>query len=332
VPTPTLRRGLTAAAALAVLATACSAGGDDAATDTAELDRSTVSAPGTEDAVPEPVDEAPAHHDVEGGAAGGDDGDAAAGDDVTSVADRAARGREVARTAAITLELDDPEASVARITAVAEDLDGYVATADLRRDERTGDLGGTMTLRVPSPALVRALDDLEGLAEEAPERRIDEQDVTTEAVDLRARVRNLGAYEQELVALLGEVREDTSDPDLLLPVFERVQSVRSELDRLDAQLDALEDRVALSTITVTLRPTAGSTPVPTSAWAPLRTVEAALAATGRALAGVVDAVIWIVVTVLPVTVVVLGPPALLAWAWLRRRTRGASTADAPTTG
>lgn len=254
-----------------------------------------------------------------------------------SVEQRVAAGREIVRTAEITLEFDDPEAAVDEVTRVADEAGGFVATADLQRNERTGELGGTMTLRIPSSELTPALNALEAMAADTPIRRLDSADVTAEAVDLRAQVRNLTAYETELRAMLTEVREATSDPDRLLPLFDRVQSVRSDIDRLTAQLEALEDHVALSTVTVTLRPTAGSDPIAAApGWAPGRTFEAALTATTRIATGLADAAIWLVVTLLPAALVLLGPLVAIWWAWNRRRpelaTAAAGPSPAPTAG
>jgi hypothetical protein len=321
----------------AVFAVGCSGSDEDASGGT------TTSAVGDAPGSDEAGDDAAADRDVaaEQSAPSGDvegadgeaaDGEAAGSGPATVVADRAAAGREVVRRATITLELDDPEDGVQGVTEVAEAADGFVATADLRRDTETGELSGRMTVRVPSSDLVATLDALEELAEDAPVRTIDEEDVTGQAVDLRAQLRNLESYEEELRELLTDVREATSDPDDLLPVVERVQSVRSDIDRLTAQLGDLDERVALSTIEVTLRPTASAEPVVTATWTPARTFDAAAAATGRAFAAIADAAIWVAVAVLPVAVAVLGPPAVAGYAWTRRRRRVTSgtTGAAPT--
>jgi hypothetical protein len=312
------RQALALTAVVAVLATACGANddaGDLAATTSgaateADLDGAALDVEVAEDAA-----------DV-----AGDGPDARAEPDTTAVP--AALGRDRIRTAWITLELDDPEAAVDEVAAVAEARGGYLALADLLRDDASGELGGTVTLRVPSDELLPTLDALEALAESAPERRIEEEDVGAELTDLRARVVNLTAYEEELRTLLTDVRSATSDPDDLLPVVERLQSVRSDIDRLRAQRDALEERVALSTVTVTLRPTRDGGPIATAAWAPLRTLQEAWAATGRALAVVADAAIWIAVTALPVALVLAGPPLLL-WRAVRRRDRQPSPPTGP---
>jgi hypothetical protein len=303
--------------------TACS-GADDAATGTSG---DAAEAPATD-----PDRDGSGAVDLDTGGGGiGTDGDAdrdemgAAPDDDAAraptdppPAELAALGRERIRTAWITLEFDDPDGAVDRVASAAEEHGGFVALADLARDDRTGELGGTVTVRVPSDRLLPALEALEEIADDAPIRRIEEQDVGAQLTDLRARLANLIAYERELRALLTEIREATSDPDDLLPVVERLQSVRSDIDRLRAQRIGLEDRVALSTITVTLRPTPTEAPIVATSWTPLRTLEEALAATGGALASIADVAIWLVVTALPVLVVLAGPPVAVWW-WLRRR-------------
>lgn len=319
---PQTPRGAAAVLAAAALVLAACSGSDDGATSTGDGAVRTAAGEASVDA--------PAGRSTGGGfdrdvAVEAPDGEPPSG---VPVADQAAR--EVIRTAAITLELDDPEAAFDEIATVAEDEGGFVASADLRRDDGTGEIGGNVTVRVPSGALLATLGRLEALAVAVPERLIDAADVTGEAVDLRAQAANLTAYETELRALLGDIREATADPDQLLPVFDRTQSVRSDIDRITAQLDDLEDRVALSTITVTLRPAAGSEPIVTGSFTPGRTFDAAMAATGRALGTVADAAIWTLVTVVPVAVVLLGPPVAIAWTWRRLRRGATAGTDAST--
>jgi hypothetical protein len=263
-----------------------------------------------------------------------EDGEVAERDDsdgTQSSGSSAPRGLQVIRDAAITLQLEDTEGALGAVRSIAERGGGTVATADLRRDRPAGELGGIIVLRVPSDELLGMLEELEDLAVDAPVRRIDERDVTGEVVDLRARIINLTAYETELRELLTEVREGGSDPNRLLPVFERVNEIRSEIDRLTAQRDELADRVARSTITVTIEPAPGSEPVENPTWAPLTTLERAVATSLSALAALADVAIWLVVVILPVVAVFAVPAVLLARTWRRRRVAAAvPTGAAPT--
>lgn len=254
------------------------------------------------------------------------DGDSG-GVDVGTAAQQA---RDVIRRAELHLQYDDPTAGRARIEATIAAAGGYVATAELYRDLTSGSLDGYLVARVPAAQLDAVLDELEAGADLAPVRRVDEEDVTTLTVDLRAQIRNLTAYETELTELLTEVRQGTGEPDHLLRVFDRVQSVRSDIDRLTAQLDRIQDQVALSTITIQLGPTRSASPLAVrDSWAPGRTIEEAFDATVRALTRIADAAIWVVLTVLPVLAVILVLPALLLW-WLVRRRPGTGPGTTPT--
>jgi hypothetical protein len=241
------------------------------------------------------------------------------GQDVAAPAS-ATFGRRVIRTAELVLEVDDPAAVADEVVTIASDAGGFVATTDLTRDEE-GVVRGTIVLRVPSAALVPTVDALEALAASVPVNRIDEVDVTAESTDLAAQLTNLTAYEGELRQLLADVRETTTRPDDLLTVFERVRSVREEIDRIEARLALLDDQVALSTIAVTLRPAVRALPVSDPTWQPGGTAREALTALSRTMTGIADAAIWIVLAVVPVLLVIAIPLVVAGLGWRAHRRR-----------
>lgn len=316
-------RGSITALVVAMLLVACS--GDDAATtsDTggqAESDPSGAwsGADVTEEAMDDEAADAPSDADRAGPGSPG-----------ATAASQA--NRRVIRTAELTIEVEDTAATRAEILAVAERAGGFAATSDLQRD-REGVIRGTITLRVPSSSLNEVVDELEELGDAVPISRIDERDVTMESADLRARIDNLRAYEVELVALLADVREQTNRPEDLLTIFERVRSVREEIEVLEGRLAALDDQVAMSTVRVTLQPIEEQATIGGVGWAPGDTVREALAATGRALAAIADGVIWVGLTAVPVLLVVLLVPVALLLGvlrWLRHRRDDASTGGPP---
>ena len=299
-------RGIAALVPLALLTAACAA--EDADDERVAVEEA------TEDVAVDTPDEAAMDTD----AAGPDDAAAPippGGEDF--------RGRHVVRTAHLQLEVRDSAAAADEVTRIADDAGGYVATTDLQR-RADGVVSGRLTLRVPAELLDDVVDDLDGLAESVPERRIDETDVTGEVTDLEAELANLTAFEEQLRDLLADVRADDGGAEDLVTVFERINEVRSRIDRLEARRSVLADQVALATVHVTLRPTASAQPVTATEWNPAETFHGAVAATTRALAAVADGAIRFVVTVLPVAVVVLAPVGLLGWgvrAGVRRRRR-----------
>ena len=78
------------------------------------------------------------------------------------------------------------------------------------------------------------------------------QEVTAQVVDLHARIKNLRASEDALVAIM----DRAGRIDDVLSVQLRLEDVRGRIEQLDAQRDDLAGRAALATLTV-----AWSTPV-----------------------------------------------------------------------
>jgi hypothetical protein len=224
--------------------------------------------------------------------------------------------RQVIREAALTLESDDPDATFDAIGEIAENAGGFVADADLRRVD--GILQGTVTVRVPAERLDAVLAEIEAAGADVVSRQLGSQDVTAEYTDVAAQLRNLRAYETELLAFLSEARE-TGDPEQVLMVFDRIRGVRDEIERLQGRQQLLDDLVALATVRVSVGPTSALAASVAAdqrelePWSPGRQFDAAWDATVTAFRGLVNAAIWLVVTALPVLVMVLLPVAALIW-------------------
>ncbi len=242
-------------------------------------------------------------------------------------------GRAVIRTGTMHIRATDTADVAEQVVEVVETTGGYVAGTDLTRDA-DGVVAGSFTFRVPSSQLQATLDAFDELADAVLERRLDEVDVTTQLTDLEAQLTNLEAYETELRELLTEARETGADTDDLLRVFDRINSVRSEIDQTNARRTQLTDQVAMSTVHLRLSPTASTGPLANPVWDPGGTARAALATTVRALTDLADGVIRIALTVLPITLLLLAPflvVGLLARRWWRRRHDGAPTDTAQPT-
>ena len=199
---------------------------------------------------------------------------------------------------------------------MATELGGYVGGSQAGTlDERA-----TITLRIPAASFEEALARLHETEGEVLAEATREQDVTTQVVDLQARIDNLEASEasyRELVARAERVED-------ILAVQSRLDEVRGEIEQLTAQLEALEGQAALSTLTVTLVPVA--TPVQTTAetWDPRAQLDQALAALVGIGQGLLNALIWFGIVWLPI-LLVLAFFVLVAWRGVlevRRRSPG----------
>lgn len=232
------------------------------------------------------------------------------------LADRAVDERAIVRTASIELVVDDGAVAIDAVVERTADFDGEVSSTNLSRDE-DGTVSGNLVLRVPEERLDAFVDALDALARAVPFRSVDEVDVTLELSDLDARLENLRAFEDELRALLAEVRERDGTVEGLIAVSDRLQQVRTEIDLIEGRRIQLADRVTLSTVYVTVRQARSATPV-IGTWDLPTVVRDALAATVRLGQLVVEGVIWFVLTVLP-ALVVLGVVVVLVRTVRRRR-------------
>ena len=184
-------------------------------------------------------------------------------------------GRDVVRTAQLTLEVRDPAAATRGVRTAIAAAGGFVA------EEQADPAGSWLVLRVPAAGLDRLVDDL-AAAGTVLVRSGRVEDATAQVVDLDSRVASQQASVVRVRALLAQARS-----------IGDVVTVEAELARREADLDALErrlaavrDQVALATLTVELR--AAPAPAPDAAppgfgaglgagWAGLRAVGVALA-------------------------------------------------------
>lgn len=227
--------------------------------------------------------------------------------------------RKVIRTADLAIVVEDTQAAMARLRAIATTYGGYVAEANVWQVKENL-LRGTVTLRVDASQFDEVLDRIREIALEVQRENIGSQDVTEEYVDLQARLRNLEATEQELLALLKEVRERTHSADEVLQVYQTLTRIREEIERIKGRMQYLENRVQLATITVELIPQEEK-PIVAPGWHPGQTLQDALRALASAAQTLVSAAIWLVVFVLPL-LLAIGAPVGLIVVGVRRWWRG----------
>jgi len=229
--------------------------------------------------------------------------------------------RAIVRNASIELVVDDGARAVEQVTALAASSGGHVASTFLSRDE-DGTVSGSLTLRVPTGELDAVVVALDALARSVPYRSVDEFDVSLELSDLDARIANLRAFERELLELLTEARQREGTVEGLVTVSDRIREVRTEIDVIEGRRAQLADRVALSTVHVSVRQARSTTPV-IGTWDLPGVVRDALAATLRLGQLAVEGAVWLMLTVLPAAVVLF-----IAFRVLRsvRRRRSAPSA------
>jgi hypothetical protein len=224
---------------------------------------------------------------------------------------------DVIRTGTFSLEVEDVDASLTKLTGVVKSQGGYVSGSYRYTDTSTPYL--TVTFRVPAASFDAAV-----LALRAEGTVLSEQistyEVTMQLVDLEARLRNLRASEAALLELMTRA---TTVSDVLA-VQTQLTAVRSDIESYDAQRAALADQVAMTTVSVTISPIGSSIGNATNGFDLGKEVSRAVAnliAVGRT---VIIAAINLVIVVLPIALVgalaggLLGRATTPLFALLRR--------------
>jgi predicted small secreted protein len=135
--------------------------------------------------------------------------------------------RLLVRRASMLLEVDDPELTSRRITAMTASLGGYV-----ERSRESSGGGVHITVRVPATTLEAAMDSV-ALLGKVERRQISADDVTEQVLDLEGLVATRRAIRDRLRQLLDRAQS-----------IQDVITVERELARVQGELDGLERRLA----------------------------------------------------------------------------------------
>ena len=165
--------------------------------------------------------------------------------------------RKIIRNATLTLEVEQPTKAMQVVASIAESRGGFVVTSD---SVRRGGTSGTRTyevitveIRVPAAQFDSALAEIRGAAGgNVTAQKITGKDVTEEYIDLEARLRTQKALEAQLM----EIMKRAQDVEDAIAVQRELTNVRTEIERVEGRRRFLENQSSLSTISVTLQPTA----------------------------------------------------------------------------
>jgi hypothetical protein len=209
--------------------------------------------------------------------------------------------QKIIKTGDISIEVPDVNKALARVRAMALQLGGYVGGSQAG----TRDEPATLTLRIPADRFDDALARLHELDGHVVVEATSEQDVTSAVVDLEARITNLQASEKQYRTLLAQAVKVED----LLAVQTRLDDVRGQIEQLQAQHKELSGLADLSTMTVTLIPSALQQAA--GNWDPGKTIADAFAALVGLAQSVGNGAIWFAIVWLP-ALVGLGILVLLA--------------------
>lgn len=231
--------------------------------------------------------------------------------------------RLVIKDASLTIVVDDPSASMEAIGQMAEEMGGFIVSAQLyqtRLESGAEVPQASITVRVPAERLNEALASIRSQSEIDPlSENINSQDVTSDYTDLQSRLRNLEATEAQLT----EIMDSASKTEDVLAVYSQLSQVREQIEVIKGQILYYERSAALSAISVELKANEAVKPLTIGNWQPVGVAKEAIQALINALKFLADAAIWIVLLILPVLlvlyVVFVLPFTLLLRTWRKRR-------------
>ena len=184
--------------------------------------------------------------------------DAASGEaaDLTIPTAGAPTAPQLVKHASIPVELDDVDAAVKVVSGLLGQYQGDLLQLSDQEAQSAGPRRVSIELRVPQENLDVVMDDLREMGT-VEYQSISAEDVSTQLVDMQARVRNLRKSEEALL----EIMERSGSIAEVLEVSRELSNVREQIERTDAQVKNLQNRVAYSTISLTLVSSRDAAPI-----------------------------------------------------------------------
>ncbi len=228
--------------------------------------------------------------------------------------------RKIVETASVRMQVKDVGGSFSDVGRIAAAAGGFVASSSFsyQGEQQVANV----TIRVPASKYQDVLAQVRDLGAKVDSEASNASDVTEEYTDLGARLRTLEATEQQLIQFLGQAKNVGE----VLQIQDRLNAVRTEIERVKGRMGLLDRLSDMATITVQLRPVVVAAKTTTSGGHNLgEAVSDAWESSVDFLAGIAAGVLTVVVFswwILP-----LALPAL--WVldrWLRARPPTATTA------
>jgi hypothetical protein len=226
--------------------------------------------------------------------------------------------RKLIRTVALELVVRDVRGASEQLRRITENFSGEIDTLGISEQDLSL-RSGALKMRVPADQLENALSEFKKIAVRVQREELQARDITREYTDSEARLRNMRAEEQQYLALL---RRAGSMKDTL-EVTEKINEVRGNIERMQADLNFMAHQVAMSSVDVSLMQESDAQ-VAGIHWRPL--YNAKLSAR-EMLSGMADWADFLVALLLRiplilvwlVTIVVIGALAWKSVRWLWRR-------------
>ncbi len=226
--------------------------------------------------------------------------------------------------ASLSIAVEDPGKTMNDIIKLAESMGGHVVNSNIYKSLTRDGVEvpeAYLMIRVPADQLNFALDQIKAMTGDTSKYTLSEnisgQDVTQEYTDLSSRLKNL----QEADAKLTELYDKAEKTEDALAVYNQKVQITEQIEVIKGQMNYYEQSAAQSAINVTIVDQKTITPpITVAGWQPKGVAEKALRALVEFGKGLVEFLIWLVITVIPI-VAIIGTPIYFLVRWLVKRGR-----------
>jgi hypothetical protein len=174
-------------------------------------------------------------------------GELAVEDKAAAVPQAVTTDRQIVRTGYVSMRVEDVTKSAFDVHALVSKRNGLISSEDTQSSG--GSTYANITAQIPAADLDAFIADVSALGT-VDSINVTAADVTSQVVDLDARIKALQASVNRMTTLMAQA---TRIEDLLA-IETQISQRQAELDSLTAQRTYLGDQVAMSTITVSLSP------------------------------------------------------------------------------
>ena len=156
--------------------------------------------------------------------------------------------RKIIFNASVSLDVVDAEKAFNDCEILVAKYGGFVAQSSLQKSDTQ--VVATVVLRVPAAQVTQLMNGLAGLGT-VTSHSSGSEDVTSQYIDIQARLKVLRAEEEQLVGFL---KKATNIKDMLA-VQEQLGSVRTQIEQYEGQQRYMDNATSLATVTAQLTQT-----------------------------------------------------------------------------
>ena len=253
----------------------------------------------------------------------------------TGAADESSVERIVIKDASMTIKVDEPAEVISTISFMAERMGGWVVSSNTYQsyyyDAERELTQGYVQIRIPAEGLTSAIDEIKGLTAEpkydVSSESVSGQDVTSSYMDLESRLRNLEDAAEQLRGFM----EDADTTEGVLQVYAQLKQVNEEIEIIKGQLKYYDEAAAMSSVYVEVLPKYAVKEIEIGGWNPQGVAKQAIQRLIDAFQFIVEALIWIVLFVLPVLILLAIPVVVVIFIlraiFKKRKSKKSQTKD-----